>query len=421
MLSSKEDVLRHQLTIPYHHESPFRKERAEYLTHLLTEGWSLSSVLSKSCDLSAFTRRVDIVTSGKMGAEAIRAAARHCIVRHSHSKSLSPASLQKARSRFVYAVTEWLRFLGRLEEEPSSPPPPHSSLVREFTEFLAKERGLAEPTIRMHLKYVVWFLNWFDERQADLSKVSLADVEKFLASSQARHWNRITVRICVSALRSFFHHARTRGWCPGIFADAIEAPRQYTAQGLALGPSWTQVRQLITSIGRERPVDLRDRAILMLASTYGFRNSEIRQLRLDDLDWEHDLIQIYRSKPRRDQRYPLVKEVGEAIALYLRKGRPQSDRREVFLRQIAPFEPLTCAGLSTLVRVRMKRLDVKIHHFGPHALRHACASHLLSEGFSLKEIGDHLGHADPRSTLIYAKADLAGLRQVADFELGGLL
>ena len=66
-------------------------------------------------------------------------------------------------------------------------------------------------------------------------------------------------------------------------------------------------------------------------------------------------------------------------------------------------------------------LGASIPHHGPHALRHACATHLLAQGLSLKEIGDHLGHCDPDTTRIYAKVDLPGLRQVAaDFDLGGL-
>ena len=422
MNQKKEDILRHQLANRYDQKSPFSDERARYLTHLLNEGWSVSTVQGRSCELSAFARHVDIAAIGKISTERIEAAAKYCISHRAHSSPFSRSvGRHKARCRFIRAVTDWLRFIGRFKEEPGSPPYPHAALVKEFLDFLAQERGLAQTTLKLRLMYVGRFLAWFDERQRDLSKVSLPDVEKFLASSEARRWNRVTVGICVSSLRAFFHYAKTNGWCPGIFADAIKAPRQYTAEGLPSGPTWTQVRQLITSIGQERPVDIRDRAILMLAAVYGFRSSEIRQLRLGDIDWDRDLIQIYRSKPRRDQQYPLVKEVGEAIALYLRKARPQSGHREVFLRHLAPIGPLTAGGLGTLVHIRMKRLNLKIHHFGPHALRHACASHLLSEGFSLKEIGDHLGHSDPRSTLMYAKVNLDGLRQVADFELGGLL
>jgi site-specific recombinase XerD len=58
--------------------------------------------------------------------------------------------------------------------------------------------------------------------------------------------------------------------------------------------------------------------------------------------------------------------------------------------------------------------------YGPHGLRHACARHLLEAGHSFKEVGDHLGHRSPRSTSIYAKANLEALRRVAFEHLGGL-
>ena len=66
-------------------------------------------------------------------------------------------------------------------------------------------------------------------------------------------------------------------------------------------------------------------------------------------------------------------------------------------------------------------MNPALAHYGPHALRHANATHLLEQGLSLKEIADHLGHRHPDTTRIYAKVDLAQLRQVADLDLGGLL
>jgi site-specific recombinase XerD len=69
----------------------------------------------------------------------------------------------------------------------------------------------------------------------------------------------------------------------------------------------------------------------------------------------------------------------------------------------------------------MERLQIASPKHGPHALRHACASFLLNGGLSLKGVGDHLGHRHLSATQIYAKVDLAGLRTVATFDLGGLL
>lgn len=65
-------------------------------------------------------------------------------------------------------------------------------------------------------------------------------------------------------------------------------------------------------------------------------------------------------------------------------------------------------------------LHIESLHRGPHSLRHACAGHLVAEGFSLKEVGDHLGHRSAFATRTYAKVDLVGLREVGNFDLGGL-
>jgi len=69
----------------------------------------------------------------------------------------------------------------------------------------------------------------------------------------------------------------------------------------------------------------------------------------------------------------------------------------------------------------VRRLGIKLAHYGPHALRHACATHLLAQGLSLKQIGDHLGHRSAQATRIYAKVDVSSLRQVADQTLAGLV
>jgi integrase len=84
---------------------------------------------------------------------------------------------------------------------------------------------------------------------------------------------------------------------------------------------------------------------------------------------------------------------------------------------MAPYRPSTTLGLDACVVLRIRALGLKLPHYGPHSLRHACATHLLSQGFSLKEIGDHLGHESSQSTRIYAKVDEQGLRQVADVDI----
>lgn len=166
---------------------------------------------------------------------------------------------------------------------------------------------------------------------------------------------------------------------------------------------------------------IRDRAMLLLCAVYGLRNSEVRLLRLEDLDWEHETILVVRPKQRKSQLYPLVQDVGAAILRYLREVRPRTDRREVFLSLRQPYRVVTASGVYSMVRKRQCQLGIKLSHYGPHSLRHACATHLLDQGLSLKEIGDHLGHMCAEATQIYAKVDLAALREVAQMDLHGFL
>ena len=144
-------------------------------------------------------------------------------------------------------------------------------------------------------------------------------------------------------------------------------------------------------------------------------------MRLEDLDWQAETIRVIRSKQQqRMQMYPLVTVVGEAILRYL-KTRPRSASRLVFLSLKAPIRPLGNGALWQIVNRRLRPLGLPIVRQGPHSLRHACATHLLAQGLSMKDIGDHLGHRNPAATSQYAKVDLAGLRQVADFDLTGLV
>lgn len=200
-----------------------------------------------------------------------------------------------------------------------------------------------------------------------------------------------------------------------------KAPRLFALQSLPSGPSWDDVGRLLAMAEGDQATDIRDRAILMLLAIYALRAGEVNRLRLEDFDWEREVVSVSASKTRRMRTYPLTRPVGDAVLRYLKEVRPHSVHREVFLTLRAPIRPLRQA-LGSIVAKRLRALNLSLPHYGPHALRHACAAHLLACGLSLKEIGDHLGHADyEQATRIYAKVDLAGLRQVAELDLGGLL
>jgi len=145
-------------------------------------------------------------------------------------------------------------------------------------------------------------------------------------------------------------------------------------------------------------------------------------LRLRDVDWTRRVLRVQRSKTARVQAYPLTAAMAQTLSCYLRKARPESRCREMFLTLRAPFRPLSGSGVYHLTRSLLDRLAIASPKRGPHSLRHACAWYLLNSGLTLKQVGDQLGPRSPNATQIYAKVSWAGLRTtVATFDWGGLL
>jgi integrase len=196
--------------------------------------------------------------------------------------------------------------------------------------------------------------------------------------------------------------------------------RIYAQESLPYAPSWSDVQRLLAGTLTDAPQDIRDRAILMLLSIYGMRATEVATLRLDQIDWQQRVIRIFRLKRRQPQVYPLLPSVAEALARYIDIIRPSTPYRGIHRTALAATSIVACGHLQDREsEVSGARRQV-IHH-GPHALRHACATRLIADGLTLKEIGDHLGHRSTEAARTYAKVDLAALRAVGDFDLGELL
>jgi integrase/recombinase XerD len=177
--------------------------------------------------------------------------------------------------------------------------------------------------------------------------------------------------------------------------------------------TWNEVEQMLLKVDRRSAVGKRDYAILLLLVTYGLRSREIGALTLDDIDWKRDRLDIRGRKAGHSTVYPLAPTVGEAILDYLKQGRPQTTSRAVFIGAYAPYTPLSRVAVSMRAKWHLRKAEISVSRPGSHTLRHTCVQHLVDSGFSLKTIGDFMGHRTPDATKIYAKVNVEALRQVA--------
>lgn len=389
-----------------------------FLEHLQQQGTSRAALRNLSGELIHVVCLLRLEKLREVGPEEIHSAAQ----RWSYQQRSNPKahSYGNTTSFFIYAAKKWLRFHGCLKM-PSAPAMRFANQLGEFARYMTEEQGLSPHSVRSHCWKTSKFLAWFGKRHRLLVRVSVEDVDEFLAMKGAAGWNRKSVSVAAQAVRAFFRYAETRGWCAAGFAKGIQAPRIYQYEDLPEGPTEKELRQLVQSVKGSGQAALRTRAILMLFAVYGLRSGEVSRLQLRDFDWRQEVFVVNHSKGGGSQRYPLQRKVGDAILHYLKEARPRCACRHLFVTLHPPYRSVGTSTLWLVTSSRIKAAGLRFRHTGPHSLRHACATRLLLQGVSFKEIGDVLGHRGLESVGIYAKVDLNALRVVANVHLGGLL
>ncbi len=413
-----ETLFAYPRVIGRHREGPLAAERATYLRELMAQSMAPETILRRAryCLCVAVELQRWPTTQCFDEDEVETLAEVWAAGRIACGRASSP---RWPTEHFRFAAKEFLRSLGRLRLAEA---PEGRRYDAELAEFIASQqegRWQSEATCRSARWQIGRFLDYLEQRGMALSDVAATDVDVFY-QHMAQRWSRISLRTSVHMLRAWFGYGERRGWVRSGLAEAVLLPRIYRHEGLPLGPTWESIGRILEETNGDDTASIRDHAILLLLAVYGLRSGEVRGLRLDDIDWSRDQIRIVRSKSQRRETAPLESRVGNAIARYLRDGRPETQSRFIFLTLRAPYRPLSASGLYGVVERHLSQNGLPKKGRGPHGLRHACARRLVESGHSFKEVGDHLGHRSPDATRVYAKVDLTSLRQVAFDDLGGL-
>lgn len=290
---------------------------------------------------------------------------------------------------------------------------PAERYAQAYEQYLREARALARATIVNYVPFIGDFLkDCFGDGPVTLSRLCAGDVVRFV-QRQAPRLQLKRAKLMTTALRSFLHYARYRGEVTLDLAAAVPIVANWSMTSIPRAISVDQVRQLLASIDRRTAIGRRDYAVLLLLARLGLRSGEVAFLELDDIDWNAGQVSVRGKRGQRNE-LPLSTEVGKAIAAYLRRGRPLSTSRRVFLRAKAPIRGFRGAsGVGSIVRHSLKRAGIDAPTTGAHQFRHGLATKLLRQGASLSEIGELLGHRHPQTTKIYTKVDIKALRTLA--------
>jgi integrase/recombinase XerD len=397
------------LDLPRGVGAPFAEERCRYLRYCAEAGATAASLKLKRNELLWIAERLGPNASEGIDIEALRRIA-------TERQRLNGATT--AARRVVDIGRPWLRFLGWWREPIVMFQ--HQRQLDQYVTWMRDERGFTPSTVEQWSRTIGRFLRWCHKTNRQLGDLKPEDIDAYFVAQAMGRWSRVSVANTASALRGFLRYAAKRGMCTDRLAASICRPRLYRQESLPYAPDWIDVQRMLADTETDKLRDIRDRAILLLLAVYGLRSGEVAALRLDQIDWANGSLRLFRLKRRQPQIYPLLPSAAEALARYIDTVRPPSSCPEVFLRMQAPRRPLKAGSIFDVANRRFVALGIDAAHRGGHALRHACASRLLAEGLSIKEIGDHLGHRSAATTSIYAKVNMKALREVGAFDLGDL-
>jgi integrase/recombinase XerD len=290
--------------------------------------------------------------------------------------------------------------------------PPFLAWAPGFFEHLREERGLSPTTLVGYALQLARFEQYVAARRLTADALSPAIVDGFLAERRVDVCARSLGSTC-AALRALLRYLFRAGIVRRDLSLVVDGPRTYSLSEIPRSITAVDVKRTLAAVERRSIVGRRDYAMLMLLVVYGLRAREVAALTLDDIDWRASVLHVRGRKAGHDAAFPLTPEVGEALLDYLRHARPDTPDRQIFFRIVAPRAAITHCVVSVRAKLYLRKAGITVARPGSHTLRHSCAQRLVDAEFSLKVIGDFLGHRRAASTRIYSKVAIEALREVA--------
>jgi integrase/recombinase XerD len=374
-----------------------------YRAELLERGYTPLSAVNELRQVARFSRWLE---AGGLGVAELSAMRVEEFLAWRRASGCDRHSLSRPGLRCLLDV---LRGLGVLAaEEPAAASSPTDVLLACFKRYLLAEQGLAAGTVVLYSASARRFVEGLSSDRG-LAGLAAGDV----TAAVLRESEGVSVSAAqnfVSGLRSFLRFCFIEGLVGFDLSQAALFARGRPSSSLPRGISSADARALLGSCDRRLALGRRDYAVIIMLLRLGLRRGEVAGLLLDDVDWRAGEL-VVRGKGARQDRLPLPADVGEAIASYLRRGRPRSSRREVFLRARAPYEPIASGTVASTVRRACRRAGIA--EVGSHRLRHTAACEMVKANVPLYRIGQVLRHRSLQTTAIYARVDVDRLRLLA--------
>ncbi len=286
--------------------------------------------------------------------------------------------------------------------------------VQRFKKYLSQTKGLSDSTIYNYINETRKFIKFCSkDKHFQIRNLTASIIYNYISKKTGQMHLKV-IQHTMTSLRGFIKYLQIRGLCKSILIETLPriSCRKYSKIPGCL--SQKDVQKVMNSFKEQTPFGLRNRAMALCLARLGLRSIEVVRLCLEDIDWKSGVINITKNKSRRTDSLPLLKEIGDAIVVYLKKGRPATKDRHVFVNHGNKQGSLISTGVVRyIIRAGFKKACIPIPFRPVHIFRHSLASRMIQQGVTIKEIADILRHRCLTTTMIYTKVDFPLLLEVA--------
>ena len=387
----------------------------KYVAWLTEQGYAARTVLRRTpllMEFGEFARQRGVTTLEELPAQ-VEGFTQHWLEKHGQGCKTEHAR-EKVKDEARNPADQMLALAipGYRDQGRSKVSEPFHDAVPGFFEYPRQERGLSERSVVLYQATLRAFEKYVREIGLhELHALSPVILSGFV-TEKSNGLCKTSIKNRCGMLRVFLRYLHREHLIAQDLGPTLDAPHIYRLASISRSITWDEVRRMLEVVDRRTPGGKRDYAILLLLVTYGLRGREIAALTVEDIDWRRERLRVPERKADHSTAYPLSPIVGEALLDYLQHGRPKTAKRSIFFRTLAPFKPMTCNGVSSRASHYLHKAGIPVSRPGSHTLRHTCVQRLVDADFSLKAIGDYVGHASPASTQIYAKVAVEALREV---------
>jgi len=286
--------------------------------------------------------------------------------------------------------------------------------VARFLQYLRVERNASELTVKSYREDLAALVDYLTESRDGTcpapGEVAVLDLRGYVAALTEAGYAKTTIARRLASMRSFFRFGQREGWTDANPAKPLRNPRK--ERSLPHFLSAEEIGRLLQAPPADKPLGLRDRAILETMYSAGLRVSELVGVCQSDLDFEAGVVRV-RGKGRRERLAPVGSYASRALRRWLRarklhKSEPSGPEAPVFTNKFG--RRITTRSVARMLEkyLRETGLDTRTT---PHSLRHSFATHLLDRGADIRSVQELLGHKSLVTTQIYTHVSTAGLRE----------